>query len=442
MDIITLSVAKKYVDDTLQGTGAIKGEKGEAGFSPVITENTGNNESTYKLDIQTANGKLTTPNLKGVGNFTGRWEYKYTEFYLTQCWNYDTKQLKDMGALYSCMKYVFNGEKQVRISGVDTGTWQCVAYCFVDENNDVISMAEYVKGTTYKNLVLNVPSNAYALYVNGNNYASAYIEVLTEDTMGDTRYLPYLLTNFGKKLQYKEEFQWKEIPEPLIAFTFDDSLPSTSDIIDLFISKGVPCCFGAIPELLNMGVNSGETLAQAMQRGVDAVGCEVLAHGNSGYEIVTDENIDDMNFLYNKFVVNKQKFLDHGFNVRGVVRVGGSGNICFDKRTDEWVRLFFDYGDAYGINEPQNHPRVSSGSSIEADKASIDKAIANKGFTSLLFHQPPEYLGELIDYAIEKGARICNYAYAYDTYGSTKKEVSILNRLDAIEKANGNEVVY
>ena len=48
----------------------------------------------------------------------------------------------------------------------------------------------------------------------------------------------------------------------------------------------------------------------------------------------------------------------------------------------------------------------------------------------------------MIDYVIEHGGQIVNYAYVYDTYGSTEEQVSILNRLDALEKSDGNEVRY
>lgn len=41
------------------------GTPGEDGFSPTIVENENNDDSTYKLDITTKTGKLTTPNLKG-----------------------------------------------------------------------------------------------------------------------------------------------------------------------------------------------------------------------------------------------------------------------------------------------------------------------------------------------------------------------------------------
>ena len=47
-------------------SGKIPTVKGDAGFSPTITENADNTDKIYKLDIETVDGKFTTPNLKGA----------------------------------------------------------------------------------------------------------------------------------------------------------------------------------------------------------------------------------------------------------------------------------------------------------------------------------------------------------------------------------------
>ena len=44
----------------------VKGDKGDPGFSPTITENADNTDKIYKLDITTADSTFTTPNLKGT----------------------------------------------------------------------------------------------------------------------------------------------------------------------------------------------------------------------------------------------------------------------------------------------------------------------------------------------------------------------------------------
>ena len=45
----------------------VKGDKGDPGVSPIITENADNTDKIYKLDITTADSTFTTPNLKGAG---------------------------------------------------------------------------------------------------------------------------------------------------------------------------------------------------------------------------------------------------------------------------------------------------------------------------------------------------------------------------------------
>lgn len=362
--------------------------------------------------------------------------------HLGKCYSYTQKNLRESGDQYNCIEYTFDGsEKKVRLSGSSTGGSDRVGYCFVDNDSNAIEKPEFISGESFTNIVLDIPSGAAKLYINGNNKVSPHLEIAVEDKMADKGYLSQLLGRFGRKLQYKEKFAWKPMPKAFIAFTFDDSLDCTSDIVDLFVSKGTPCCFGAIPERLLVGTSKGETILDAMNRAI-AIGGEVLAHGSGTYGIVTADNIDDENYLYNKFVVNDQKFYDLGLNVRGIVRVGGSGNICGDPRTDEWVRLFYDYGDLYGVEEPHSHPRFS-GTTYEDYKGAVDKAIADKTFCPLLFHQPPDWLETLLDYVIaQEGAEVSNYADVYDTYGSTEDIVNLNSRISAIEQNDGNEVKY
>lgn len=52
---------------------------GQDGFSPTITENTDNTDKIYKLDIETADGKFTTPNLRGADGTGGEGASKWSE---------------------------------------------------------------------------------------------------------------------------------------------------------------------------------------------------------------------------------------------------------------------------------------------------------------------------------------------------------------------------
>ena len=54
------------------GTNGVNGQDGADGFSPTIVENAENTDTQYKLDITTAAGTFTTPNLKGKDGQDGK----------------------------------------------------------------------------------------------------------------------------------------------------------------------------------------------------------------------------------------------------------------------------------------------------------------------------------------------------------------------------------
>lgn len=57
----------------------VKGDKGDPGVSPTITENADNTDKIYKLDIETVDGKFTTPNLKGADGTGGEGASTWSE---------------------------------------------------------------------------------------------------------------------------------------------------------------------------------------------------------------------------------------------------------------------------------------------------------------------------------------------------------------------------
>lgn len=63
-----LAVSKAYTKKTIMGQGAIKGDPG---FSPTVVENPDNTNADYRLDITTATGGYTTPNLMGPQGLKG-----------------------------------------------------------------------------------------------------------------------------------------------------------------------------------------------------------------------------------------------------------------------------------------------------------------------------------------------------------------------------------
>lgn len=60
MDVLSQVLAKSFTKKTAEGMGAVKGKDG---FSPTISENENNTANTFKLNITTSTGTVTTPNL-------------------------------------------------------------------------------------------------------------------------------------------------------------------------------------------------------------------------------------------------------------------------------------------------------------------------------------------------------------------------------------------
>lgn len=66
----------KYSDFTPEQLDALKGD---SGVSPTITENADNTDKIYKLDIETIDGKFTTPNLRGADGTGSEGASKWSE---------------------------------------------------------------------------------------------------------------------------------------------------------------------------------------------------------------------------------------------------------------------------------------------------------------------------------------------------------------------------
>lgn len=80
-------------EDGQDGTNGTNGTDGEDGFSPTIVENSGNNSTTYKLDITTKTSTFTTPNLKGQDGTGG--DVDLSNYY-TKSETYSKTEIDDM----------------------------------------------------------------------------------------------------------------------------------------------------------------------------------------------------------------------------------------------------------------------------------------------------------------------------------------------------------
>lgn len=228
----------------------------------------------------------------------------------------------------------------------------------------------------------------------------------------------------------KNNFAFMDMPTAQCALILDDCLPSViTTCVDNAKAKNVPLNMSAISEHFGTLTKQGtETVLEAIKRGISNSG-EVLLHGDG---TINESNINDENYLKQKFLDEKEAFIANGLNPRGVIVIGGDNEIYGDIRTDRWVRALFDYSDGYGTSEPYYHRRYAP-TTLEQAKVYIDDAVANKSFCPIFAHKWYDFWDEMIDYAISKGAVWTTYANVYDTYGTTMSVKALENRLKALE---------
>lgn len=232
----------------------------------------------------------------------------------------------------------------------------------------------------------------------------------------------------------KNNFAFRDMPTAQCVLILDDCLPNViTTCVNNANAKNVPLNMSAMSEHFNTLTKQGnETVLEAIKRGI-ANGGEVLLHGSG---TINETNINDEVYLKQKFLDEKEIFIENGLNPRGVIVIGGGNEIYGDIRTDRWVRALFDYSDGYGTSEPYYHRR-NAPTTLDAAKAIIDDAIANKSFCPIFAHKWYDFWDEMIDYAVSKGAIWTTYANVYDTYGTTTSVKALETRLKVLESSSG-----
>ena len=257
-------------------------------------------------------------------------------------------------------------------------------------------------------------------------YSSEKIEERLSDVGADVT--TKLLIDSLYARNRKIDFAWGNIPKALFALVVDDCKANIiSQVVTNANSKSVPINMAIIVDYFNEQATN-ETVLQAIKRGI-ANGGEALMHGNG---IITAENIDNEAYLKRCFLTNKETAIANGINPRGMIVMGGGGELYGDIRTDRWVRALYDYSDGYGTSEPYYHRR-STATSLVAAKADVDTAIANHAFCVFYSHQWQSWWNDLIDYVRAQGCEWYTYADVYDKYGSTKAEKRAESRIKALE---------
>ena len=135
--VFTMSDGTEFISGKIP---TVKGDKGDPGFSPTITENADNTDKIYKLDITTADSTFTTPNLKGADGTGGEGASTWSEI--------SDKPFESLSTDFS----VENGELKVVGGTGEKNTIESISVngspISVDENKNVDITVPSIEGLT------------------------------------------------------------------------------------------------------------------------------------------------------------------------------------------------------------------------------------------------------------------------------------------------------
>lgn len=297
---------------------------------------------------------------------------------------------------------------------------QCV---FLNDSDEFVANAFGGSSWHDKELVT-VPEGATKMHFTVWSGVSFRIEKQTTEQYGIINKEEHL--NYLNMLQKEQHTFARKTFAPFdkayVTFVNDDNKTVVSEIVDVFVEKGVPLCLASLYGAFNNLASSG-TVLDAVKKAVENGG-EVLSHAGSP---ITANTIDDFDTLYDQFAKSKEMLQMYGFDVNGIILAGGTGQIVGSDKTDKWVRAYYQYSDLYGSENygyPYYHYRSAlSNFTLDKAKARIDEAITKKEWLVFYLHEWAEFskanMESLLDYVNGKDSReleAVTYKQVYDRF--------------------------
>lgn len=330
--------------------------------------------------------------------------------------------------------------------GVNGDEWHITSpIVYFDDNGNCVGNAlSSTVSSSKQGVEITIPAGATRMYISNYNNQTISIQkklILNSEEFNaiklqQDKIFNYIDSNYDSLIN--DPVIYGDLDKAYITFVGDDSRPSVDKYADLFIRKNVPLCFAAIADnLLNNASNLTETRLDVALR-VQEAGGEILAH-NGG--VVTASTINDNNFMYSYFVVQKQMLSSMGLNVNGIILAGGSGQITGSPITAKWTSALYKYSDLlgeryetpFGIDSVYYHRRgglSNYNNDIEKLKLDIDKAIENKSWNVFYFHDTNEISLEtmelLLDYINSKSSdeiEVVTYNTMYEKFATRESNI-------------------
>lgn len=309
---------------------------------------------------------------------------------------------------------------------------------FDDDNNCVGNALSSTYSKSKSGVEITIPENATRMYI--SNYNNQNISIQKKLSLSKSEF-DKIKSNQEKLLNFVETnyddvkndpIVYDKFDKGYVSFVIDDSRPDVDVLSNLFIENNVPLCLASVAgNLLNNGSMLKETRLETALN-VQNSGGEILCHTAP---VITNETIEDEEFLYNYFVVQKQLLTQMGLDVNGIILAGGIGQITGSSITAKWASAFYKYSDllgekqtSYGLDSVYYHSRTGLGgfnNDFEKIKTAIDDAIENKKWTVFYFHDTNEVSTETLTQIFEYLSQKRNNEIAVSTYSEMYENFAI-----------------
>lgn len=339
-----------------------------------------------------------------------------------------------------CVVIPVKPTEKYQVSGISVSDLSVVVY-FNSLMKFVSSDLYYTDANrhTFKNEEITVPSNTYymAVQTRDTSEQDVVIKKKIQKYTNNFDILTSLERNayIDKKLGYHLD----TLDKGYIAICVDDGNTDIDVIADIFKNDyNFPLNLAIPPSRLNVKVTN-TTIGYNVNdvcKYVQNNGGEILSHS---YTVITNDNVNDFDIMYDQFSNNKRLLTEAGLNVNGIILAGGTGEIS-NSITDMWARKYYNYSDRYGDSLPYNQARTNIAKTTLANlKTLIDNCVTNKTFLPLSFHGLADYgittdgtsaylngfttndLEAILDYiktyVDNNQLEVVRYSYVYDTFG-------------------------
>ena len=231
---------------------------------------------------------------------------------------------------------------------------------------------------------------------------------------------------------------WKPFDSGYVTFVFDDLLDAVDGICATFEEYNFPIVLAAIPARLNITAKGlqadrgsytvGMTMRQICHT-VESLGGEIMAHNINS---ITADNQSDVDFMYDYFIHTKDILLQNSYNIRGIIRAGGTNQISRSKEIERYLIAEYEYSDM-GYTAHHRMDRVTINQPVEDIKAAILNAKNTSTWLRFYGHDydygdyftSEAVLREILDYCVSVSIPVVTCMHMYDTFASTYLEEAL-----------------